>query len=105
MVGFVLIGLFIILLMYKEICFVDSIYSGYLFDLCCFILIISIFLFLFYSLICLVIMLVILVFVILVFGWFIIELGGSVSDFIFWFICNVVLSIVVSFIMLLYIKC
>jgi len=46
----------------------------------------------------------ILVFVTLAPGWLITELGGSVSDFTFWFTCNAVLSIVASFIMPLYIK-
>ncbi|MBU77174.1 MAG: Bcr/CflA family drug resistance efflux transporter [Pseudoalteromonadaceae bacterium] len=104
MAGFALIGLFITLLMYKETRPADSIYSGYLLDLRRFIPIISTPLFLFHSLICLVTMSAILVFVTLAPGWLITELGGSVSDFTFWFTCNAVLSIVASFIMPLYIK-
>lgn len=104
MAGFALIGLFITLLMYKETRPADSIYSGHLLDLRRFIPIISTPLFLFHSLICLVTMSAILVFVTLAPGWLITELGGSVSDFTFWFTCNAVLSIVASFIMPLYIK-
>ncbi|MEC8206458.1 MAG: multidrug effflux MFS transporter, partial [Pseudomonadota bacterium] len=104
MAGFALIGLFITLLMYKETRPADSIYSGHLLDLRRFIPIISTPLFLFHSLICLVTMSAILVFVTLSPGWLITELGGSVSDFTFWFTCNAVLSIVASFIMPLYIK-
>jgi DHA1 family bicyclomycin/chloramphenicol resistance-like MFS transporter len=104
MTGFALIGLFITLLMYKETRPADSIYSGHLLDSRRFIPIISTPLFLFHSLICLVTMSAILVFVTLAPGWLITELGGSVSDFTFWFTCNAVLSIVASFIMPLYIK-
>ena len=104
MAVFALIGLFITLLMYKETRPVDSVYSGHILDLRRFMPIISTPLFLFHSLICLVTMSAILVFVTLAPGWLITELGGSVTDFTFWFTCNAVLSIVASFIMPLYIK-
>ncbi|MCO6354374.1 Bcr/CflA family efflux MFS transporter [Pseudoalteromonas shioyasakiensis] len=104
MAVFALIGLFITLLMYKETRPADSVYSGHILDLRRFMPIISTPLFLFHSLICLVTMSAILVFVTLAPGWLITELGGSVTDFTFWFTCNAVLSIVASFIMPLYIK-
>ncbi len=104
MAAFALIGLFITLLMYKETRPADSVYSGHILDLRRFMPIISTPLFLFHSLICLVTMSAILVFVTLAPGWLITELGGSVTDFTFWFTCNAVLSIVASFIMPLYIK-
>ncbi|WP_462176733.1 multidrug effflux MFS transporter [Pseudoalteromonas gelatinilytica] len=104
MAAFALIGLFITLLMYKETRPADSVYSGHILDLRRFTPIISTPLFLFHSLICLVTMSAILVFVTLAPGWLITELGGSVTDFTFWFTCNAVLSIVASFIMPLYIK-
>ena len=104
MAAFALIGLFITLLMYKEPRPADSVYSGHILDLRRFMPIISTPLFLFHSLICLVTMSAILVFVTLAPGWLITELGGSVTDFTFWFTCNAVLSIVASFIMPLYIK-
>ncbi|WP_462179664.1 multidrug effflux MFS transporter [Pseudoalteromonas gelatinilytica] len=104
MAAFALIGLFITLLMYKETRPADSVYSGHILDLRRFMPIISKPLFLFHSLICLVTMSAILVFVTLAPGWLITELGGSVTDFTFWFTCNAVLSIVASFIMPLYIK-
>ena len=104
MAVFALIGLFITLLMYKETRPADSVYSGHILDLRRFMPIIGTPLFLFHSLICLVTMSAILVFVTLAPGWLITELGGSVTDFTFWFTCNAVLSIVASFIMPLYIK-
>ena len=104
MAVFALIGLFITLLMYKETRPADSVYSGHILDLRRFMPIISTPLFLFHSLICLVTMSAILVFVTLAPGWLITKLGGSVTDFTFWFTCNAVLSIVASFIMPLYIK-
>jgi len=104
MAVFALIGLFITLLMYKETRPADSVYSGHILDLRRFMPIISTPLFLFHSLICLVTMSAILVFVTLAPGWLITELGGSVTDFTFWFTCNAVLSIVASFSMPLYIK-
>ncbi|MCK8126018.1 multidrug effflux MFS transporter [Pseudoalteromonas sp. 2CM39R] len=104
MAVFALIGLFITLLMYKETRPADSVYSGHILDLRRFMPIIRTPLFLFHSLICLVTMSAILVFVTLAPGWLITELGGSVTDFTFWFTCNAVLSIVASFIMPLYIK-
>ena len=104
MAVFALIGLFITLLMYKETRPADSVYSGHILDLRRFMPIISTPLFLFHSLICLVTMSAILVFVTLAPGWLITELGGSVTDFTFWFTCNAVLSIVASFIMPVYIK-
>ncbi|MED5514112.1 multidrug effflux MFS transporter [Pseudoalteromonas sp. DY56-GL22] len=104
MAVFALIGLCITLLMYKETRPADSVYSGHILDLRRFMPIISTPLFLFHSLICLVTMSAILVFVTLAPGWLITELGGSVTDFTFWFTCNAVLSIVASFIMPLYIK-
>ncbi|TMP20313.1 Bcr/CflA family drug resistance efflux transporter [Pseudoalteromonas sp. S2721] len=104
MAVFALIGLFITMLMYKETRPADSVYSGHILDLRRFMPIISTPLFLFHSLICLVTMSAILVFVTLAPGWLITELGGSVTDFTFWFTCNAVLSIVASFIMPLYIK-
>ncbi|MCG9733030.1 multidrug effflux MFS transporter [Pseudoalteromonas shioyasakiensis] len=104
MAVFALIGLFITLLMYKETRPADSVYSGHILDLRRFMPIIRTPLFLFHSLICLVTMSAILVFVTLAPGWLITKLGGSVTDFTFWFTCNAVLSIVASFIMPLYIK-
>ncbi|MEQ3442799.1 multidrug effflux MFS transporter [Pseudoalteromonas sp. BZP1] len=104
MAVFALIGLFITLLMYKETRPADSVYSGHILDIRRFMPIISTPLFLFHSFICLVTMSAILVFVTLAPGWLITELGGSVTDFTFWFTCNAVLSIVASFIMPLYIK-
>ena len=104
MAVFALIGLCITLLMYKETRPADSVYSGHILDLRRFMPIIGTPLFLFHSLICLVTMSAILVFVTLAPGWLITELGGSVTDFTFWFTCNAVLSIVASFIMPLYIK-
>tara|TARA_B100000470_G_C19720830_1_gene359901 strand:- start:384 stop:1007 length:624 start_codon:yes stop_codon:yes gene_type:complete len=90
--------------MYKETRPADSVYSGHILDIRRFMPIISTPLFLFHSFICLVTMSAILVFVTLAPGWLITELGGSVTDFTFWFTCNAVLSIVASFIMPLYIK-
>ncbi|MCQ8882291.1 multidrug effflux MFS transporter [Pseudoalteromonas shioyasakiensis] len=104
MVSFAVVGLFIVLFLYKETRPKDSFYSGHILDLRRFIPIISTPLFLFHSLICLVTMSAILVFVTLAPGWIITELGGSVTDFTFWFTCNAALSIFASFVMPIYIK-
>lgn len=102
--GFALIGFMVTLLLFKETRPANSVYNGHILDLRRFVPIITTPFFLFNSLICMVAMSAILVFVTLAPGWIITELGGSVSDFTFWFTVNAVLSILASFTMPVFIK-
>lgn len=102
--GFALIGFMVTLLLFKETRPANSVYNGHILDLRRFVPIITTPFFLFNSLICMVVMSAILVFVTLAPGWIITELGGSVSDFTFWFSVNAVLSILASFTMPVFIK-
>ncbi|MBB1295298.1 multidrug effflux MFS transporter [Pseudoalteromonas sp. SR44-5] len=102
--GFACVGLMITAIYFKETRPADSHYEGHILDLRRFIPIISTPIFLFNSLICMVAMSAILAFVTLAPGWIMTELGGSVSDFTFWFTLNAIVSIVASFIAPLYIK-
>ncbi|WP_404340700.1 multidrug effflux MFS transporter [Pseudoalteromonas mariniglutinosa] len=104
MAGFALVGLLLTLYFFTETRPADSLYQGHILNLRRFYPILRTPLFLFNSLICMVAMSAILVFVTLAPGWLITELGGSVSNFTFWFTINAVLSILASFIAPLYIK-
>lgn len=102
--GFACLGLLITLCFYKETRPANSHYQGHILDLRRFIPIITTPVFFFNSLLCMIAMSAILAFVTLAPGWIITELGGTVSDFTFWFTINAVISIVASFIAPLYIK-
>ncbi|WP_372759812.1 multidrug effflux MFS transporter [Pseudoalteromonas sp.] len=101
---FALIGLVVVLSLFKETRPEDSHYQGHILDLRRFLPIISSPIFLFNSLLCMIAMSAILVYVTLAPGWLITHLGGTVTDFTFWFTLNAVFSIVASFIAPLYIK-
>ncbi|MCQ8877343.1 multidrug effflux MFS transporter [Pseudoalteromonas shioyasakiensis] len=104
LVGFASLGLIITLLFFKETRPSDSHYQGHILDLRRFVPIITTNVFFFNSLLCMIAMSAILAFVTLAPGWIMTELGGTVSDFTFWFTLNAVISIVASFIAPLYIK-
>lgn len=101
---FAIIGLFVVVLFFKETRPADSHYHGHILDLRRFIPILKTPVFLFNSLICMIAMSAILVYVTLAPGWIITYLGGTVADFTFWFTLNAVLSIIASFITPIYIK-
>ena len=101
---FALTGLVITLTLFRETRPADSHYQGHILDLRRFVPIITTPIFLFNSLLCMVAMSAILVFVTLAPGWIITHLGGTVTDFTFWFTLNAILSIVASFTTPIYIK-
>ncbi|MBQ4833105.1 multidrug effflux MFS transporter [Pseudoalteromonas sp. MMG010] len=101
---FAVIGLAVTILFFRETRPADSHYQGHILDFRRFTPIIKTPIFLFNSLICMIAMSAILVFVTLAPGWIITELGGSVTDFTFWFTLNAILSIVASFLAPIYIK-
>ncbi len=101
---FASVGLLVTLLFFKETRPEDSLYQGHILDLRRFNPIIKNPVFLFNSCICMIAMSAILAYVTLAPGWLITELGGTVSDFTFWFTVNAILSIVASFIAPMYIK-
>ncbi|MGO3299529.1 MAG: multidrug effflux MFS transporter [Pseudoalteromonas sp.] len=101
---FALIGLLITLFLFKETRPENTLYRGHILDLRRFIPIIKDPIFLFNSCICMISMSAILAYVTLAPGWLITELGGTVSDFTFWFTINALLSIVASFIAPMYIR-
>lgn len=101
---FALVGLIITLCFFRETRPADSHYQGHILDFRRFIPILTTPIFLFNSLVCMVAMSAILVFVTLAPGWIITHLGGTVTDFTFWFTLNAVLSIIASFIAPIYIK-
>ncbi|MDN3376960.1 MULTISPECIES: multidrug effflux MFS transporter [unclassified Pseudoalteromonas] len=104
LVGFACLGLIITLLFFKETRPSDSHYQGHILDLRRFVPIITTNVFFFNSLLCMIAMSAILAFVTLAPGWIMTELGGTVSDFTFWFTLNAIISIVASFIAPMYIK-
>lgn len=101
---FAFIGLLVTVLFFKETRPEDSLYQGHILDLRRFIPIIKNPVFLFNSCICMISMSAILAYVTLAPGWLITELGGTVSDFTFWFTVNAILSIIASFVAPMYIK-
>ncbi|QUI64510.1 Bcr/CflA family efflux MFS transporter [Pseudoalteromonas sp. A22] len=96
--GFAALGLILVSLIYKETRPEDTHYSGHILDLRRFKPMLSSTTFIYNAALAMLGMAAMLVFVISAPGWIMAKMGGSVSDFTFWFTGNAALSIVASFI-------
>ncbi|RRS09451.1 Bcr/CflA family efflux MFS transporter [Pseudoalteromonas sp. J010] len=96
--GFALVGLLLVILLYKETRPEDTHYSGHILDLRRFTPMLNNSTFVYNAMLTMLGMAAMLVFVISAPGWIMAKMGGSVSDFTFWFTGNAILSIAASFI-------
>ncbi|NUZ09836.1 multidrug effflux MFS transporter [Pseudoalteromonas sp. McH1-7] len=96
--GFALVGLLLIILLYKETRPEDTHYSGHILDLRRFTPMLNSSTFVYNAMLTMLGMAAMLVFVISAPGWIMAKMGGSVSDFTFWFTGNAIFSIAASFI-------